>query len=242
MKELPTKYSPKKVEDKWYSRWVKDGYFHARVDSGKPPYVIVIPPPNVTSILHMGHAFNNTVQDILIRYKRKTGFEALWLPGTDHAGIATQAVVERDLMAKEKKTRHDLGRDKFIERVWEWKKLHGDAIINQLKILGCSCDWDRERFTMDEGLSEAVLQVFKQLYDKGLIYRGQRIVNWDPASGTALSDDEVDHKEIKVKTPMNISLLQPPVLKHCSAIRPLLFHLTMNQKSDWLAKRSLFLL
>ena len=198
-KEIEKIYDPKNVENKWYKKWVENGYFKARVNPDKKPYTIVIPPPNVTSILHMGHAFNNTIQDILIRYKRKTGFEALWLPGTDHAGIATQAVVERELKRTEKKSRHDLGREAFLEKVWEWKEHHGSTIIEQLKKMGCSCDWDRERFTMDEGLSNAVQEVFLRLYEKGLIYKGLRIVNWDPASGTALSDDEVDHKEISGK-------------------------------------------
>jgi valyl-tRNA synthetase len=197
--EIAKIYSPENVELKWYKKWEELKYFAADALSKKPPYTIVIPPPNVTARLHMGHAFNNTIQDILIRYKRKTGFEALWVPGTDHAGIATQAVVERDIKQNEGKSRHDLGREKFVERVWQWKEKHSDIITDQLKKLGCSCDWDRERFTMDEGLSDAVLDVFTQLYDRGLVYRGQRIVNWDPASGTALSDDEVDHKEINGK-------------------------------------------
>jgi len=197
--EIAKVYDPRQIEDKWYSAWLKNKYFKARVNPDKKPYTIVIPPPNVTAVLHMGHAFNNTIQDILIRYKRKNGCEALWLPGTDHAGIATQAVVERDLREKENKSRHDLGREKFVERVWKWKEEHGEQIIRQLKKMGASCDWDRERFTMDEGLSHAVQEVFIRLYGKGLIYKGQRIVNWDPASGTALADDEVDHKEINGK-------------------------------------------
>lgn len=197
--EIAKLYDPKNVEEKWYDNWLENKFFAADAKSSKPPYTIVIPPPNITAKLHMGHAFNNTLQDILIRYKRKTGFETLWLPGTDHAGIATQAVVERDLKDVEGKSRHDLGREKFVERVWKWKKEHSDIIKNQLQKLGCSCDWDRERFTMDEGLTHAVLDVFEKFYEKGLVYRGQRIVNWDPASGTALSDDEVDHKEINGK-------------------------------------------
>ena len=192
-------YDPKNVEKKWYQNWLENGYFKASVNPDKKPYTIVIPPPNVTAKLHMGHAFNNTIQDILVRYKRKTGYEALWLPGTDHAGIATQAVVERHLKETENKSRHDLGREKFVERVWAWKKEHGSTIISQLKTLGCSLDWERERFTMDEGLSRAVQQVFIRLYEKGLIYKGQRIVNWDPASGTALADDEVEHKDVNGK-------------------------------------------
>jgi len=197
--EIAKIYNPENVENKWYKIWEEQKYFAASANSNRPPYTIVIPPPNVTARLHMGHAFNNTIQDILIRYKRKTGFEALWVPGTDHAGIATQAVVERDIKEKEGKSRHDLGREKFVERVWEWKEKHSNIITDQLKKIGCSCDWDRERFTMDEGLSNAVLDVFEKLYERGLVYRGQRIVNWDPASGTALSDDEVDHKEINGK-------------------------------------------
>lgn len=198
-REIEKIYNPNAVEDKWYDRWREKGYFHARVNRGKKPYTIVIPPPNVTDKLHMGHAFNNTIQDILIRWKRKAGYEALWVPGTDHAGIATQAVVERDLKKQENKTRHDLGRDAFLKRVWAWKEKHGNTITSQLKKLGCSLDWERERFTMDEGLSKAVQQVFIRLYEKGLVYKGLRIVNWDPASGTALADDEVDHKEVRGK-------------------------------------------
>ena len=197
-KDIAKVYDPKKVENKWYDFWLQKNYFHAEVDPSKKPYTIVIPPPNVTAVLHMGHAYNNTVQDILIRYHRKRGNSTLWLPGTDHAGIATQSVVEREL-AKEGKSRYDLGREKFVEKVWEWRKHHGSIIINQLKKLGCSCDWQRERFTLDEGLSRAVGEVFVRLYNKGLIYRGLRIVNWDPASATALADDEVDHKEVEGK-------------------------------------------
>ncbi len=193
-REIEKIYNPKRVEDKWYEKWMENGYFNANADSGKKPYVIVIPPPNVTAILHMGHAFNNTIQDILIRYKRKKGFEALWLPGTDHAGIATQNVVEKQL-ARENRTRHDLGRDAFVDRVWEWKHQYGSTIIRQLKKLGCSCDWRRERFTMDEGLSKAVLEVFVRLYEKGLVYKGRYIINWCPRCSTAISDEEVEHKE-----------------------------------------------
>jgi len=191
-------YDPKSVEKRWYETWLKDGCFNAEVNSEKKPYTIVIPPPNVTSVLHIGHAFNNTVQDIFIRYKRKNGFEALWLPGTDHAGIATQSVVERQLRG-EGLTRHDLGREKFVERVWEWKEQSGSTIIRQLKEMGCSCDWRRERFTRDEAYTHAVREVFIRLFDKGLIYRGQRIVNWDPQTATALSDEEVDHKDVNGK-------------------------------------------
>ncbi len=195
-KEIPKVYDPKKVENKWYDYWLQKRYFHAEVNPDKKPFTIVIPPPNVTARLHMGHAFNNTIQDILVRYHRKLGHETLWLPGTDHAGIATQSVVERELL-KQGKSRYDLGREKFVEKVWEWKEKHGSAIIHQLKMMGCSCDWERERFTLDEGLSNAVQEVFIRLYNKGLIYKGLRIVNWDPASATALADDEVEHKEVQ---------------------------------------------
>jgi valyl-tRNA synthetase len=187
-------YDPKSVEDKWYQYCLDNGVFHSEPREGVAPYTIVIPPPNVTDVLHMGHAYNNTIQDVLIRYKRMCGFETLWMPGTDHAGIATQNVVEREL-AKEGLTRHDLGREKFVERVWRWREKYGSAIIHQLKKLGSSCDWARERFTMDEGLSAAVLEVFVRLYEEGLIYRGNYIVNWCPRCRTALSDEEAEHRE-----------------------------------------------
>jgi len=192
---LPTVYDPKAVESKWYEYWLKQKYFHAEVEKDKKPYSIVIPPPNVTGSLHMGHALNNTLQDILIRWHRMLGDNTIWIPGTDHAGIATQVVVERDL-AKEGKTRHDLGREAFIERVWRWKEQYGNTIIKQLQRLGTSCDWDRERFTMDERCSRAVREVFVHLYEKGLIYRGNFIINWCPRCLTALSDLEVEHNEI----------------------------------------------
>ncbi|MBI5463789.1 MAG: valine--tRNA ligase [Ignavibacteriales bacterium] len=192
--ELSKVYSPKEVEDRWYAQWESRGLFNANVNKDKSPYTIVIPPPNVTGMLTMGHVLNNTIQDILIRWKRMQGFEACWIPGTDHAGIATQNAVEKSL-AKEGKNRHDLGREKFVERVWEWKEQYGGTIIRQLRKLGVSCDWRRERFTMDEGLSDAVKEVFVRLYDKGLVYRGKYIVNWCPFHQTALSDDEVDHSE-----------------------------------------------
>ncbi|MBR4949535.1 MAG: valine--tRNA ligase, partial [Clostridia bacterium] len=194
-KELPKNYNPGEIEERIYNTWVEKGYFHADSDSKKEPFTIVIPPPNVTGQLHMGHALDETLQDILIRYKRMQGFEALWIPGTDHAGIATQIKVEQELREKEGLTRYDLGREKFLERVWDWKKLYGDRIINQLKKLGSSCDWDRERFTMDEGCSKAVKEVFVNLYNKGLIYQGNRIINWCPNCQTALSDAEVEHVE-----------------------------------------------
>ncbi|MGB8992131.1 MAG: valine--tRNA ligase [Desulfobaccales bacterium] len=186
-------YDPLRIEAKWYRHWEELGLFHARADGAKPGYCIVIPPPNVTGSLHMGHALNNTLQDILIRFKRMDGYDALWMPGTDHAGIATQNVVERQLAA-EGKDRHALGRDAFIQRVWQWKAASGGHIITQLKRLGCSCDWTRERFTMDEGLSRAVREVFVRLYEEGLIYKGDYIINWCPRCQTALADLEVEHE------------------------------------------------
>ena len=194
MTELPPQYNPKDVEEPLYARWESEGLFHADVDRSRTPYTIVIPPPNVTGILHMGHALNNTIQDILIRFKRLQGDNALWIPGTDHAGIATQNVVEKAL-AKEGKRRQDLGREPFIQRVWTWKEQYGNTIIHQLKRLGAACDWRRTRFTMDEGLSEAVIEVFIQLYKKGLIYRGKYIINWCPRCQTALSNEEAPRQE-----------------------------------------------
>ena len=188
-------YEPGNVEEKWYAFWEKEQLFAAAESSSKPGYSIVIPPPNVTGVLHMGHALNNTMQDVLCRYRRLKGDNVLWMPGTDHAGIATQNVVERQL-AEEGLTRHEVGREKFIERVWEWKKKSGSAIINQLKSLGASCDWNRERFTMDAGLSTAVKKVFVQLYREGLIYQGDYIINWCHRCHTALADLEVEHKEL----------------------------------------------
>ena len=195
-KEYPTRIDPSEFEAELYKEWTDKKYFHADEHSEKPPYSIVIPPPNVTGSLHMGHALNNTLQDIMIRFHKLNGYETMWMPGTDHAGIATQNVVER-LLASEGTDRHALGREKFIERVWEWKAQSGGTIINQLKRLGCACDWDRERFTMDEGLSKAVRKVFVTLYKEGLIYRSDYIVNWCPRCHTALSDLEVEHEEIE---------------------------------------------
>ncbi|MEW6602736.1 MAG: class I tRNA ligase family protein, partial [Nitrospirota bacterium] len=195
---LDKRYSPKDIEKKWYDFWLQKGYFKAEAKSGKPSYCIVIPPPNVTGSLHIGHALDITLQDVLIRWKRMSGFNTLWLPGTDHAGIATQNVVEKALQSKGE-DRHKLGREKFIERVWEWKKLYGGTIINQLKSMGASCDWSRERFTLDEGLSKAVKEVFVRLYEEGLIYRGDYIINWCPRCHTALSDLEVEHEDVKGK-------------------------------------------
>ncbi len=189
------KYEPKQTEQKWYEFWEKNGYFHADENSEKPPFSIVIPPPNVTGSLHMGHALNNTLQDILCRFKRAKGYNVLWIPGCDHAGIATQNVVERELK-KQGKTKHDLGREEFLKTVWDWKEKYGKTIMMQLRKLGSSCDWQRERFTMDEGLSEAVKEVFVRLYKENLIYRGDYIINWCPRCHTALSDIEVEHREI----------------------------------------------
>ncbi len=186
-------YDPHRLENKWYEYWEAQGLFTARADGVKPPYCIVIPPPNITGSLHMGHALNNTLQDILIRYKRMQGSDALWMPGTDHAGIATQNVVER-MLAQEGRDRHQVGREAFITRVWQWKEESGGTIINQLKRLGCSCDWSRERFTMDAGLSRAVREVFVRLYEEGLIYKGDYIINWCPRCQTALADLEVEHE------------------------------------------------
>ena len=198
MKELTKAYDPKSVEEKWYSFWTNRNYFHADEAAGNATFSIVIPPPNVTGSLHIGHALNATLQDILARWMRMSGKNTLWVPGTDHAGIATQNVVERQL-AKEHVDRNILGREKFIEKVWEWKKEYGNRIIDQLKRLGASCDWDRERFTMDEGLSRAVREVFVTLYEEGLIYRGERLINWCPRCHTALSDIEVEHEDEKGK-------------------------------------------
>jgi len=194
--ELPKAYDPSRVEEKWYSFWIEKGYFHSEVDPSRKKFSVVIPPPNVTGSLHMGHALNNTIQDIFVRWKRMQGFNTMWLPGTDHAGIATQNVVERAL-AKEGLKKEDLGREKFLEKVWEWKEKYGGTIIRQLKRLGASCDWDRERFTLDEGLSRAVREVFVRLFREGLIYRGNYIINWCPRCGTALSDIEVEHEEVR---------------------------------------------
>ena len=194
MKELEKLYDPARVEDDIYAFWLNGGYFHTKADKNKKPYTIVMPPPNVTGQLHMGHAMDETWQDILIRYKRMQGYAALWVPGTDHASIATEAKVVAK-MKEEGLTKEMLGRDGFLERAWAWKNQYGDRIVSQLKKLGCSCDWDRERFTMDEGCSKAVLKVFKYLYDKDLIYRGERIINWCPHCKTSISDAEVEYED-----------------------------------------------
>ncbi|CAM5595291.1 valine--tRNA ligase [Streptomyces canus] len=192
--ELPTQYTPAEVEGTLYERWVEKGYFTADAKSDKPPYTIVIPPPNVTGSLHLGHAFQHTLMDALTRRKRMQGYEALWLPGMDHAGIATQNKVEQQL-AEEGKSRHDLGREEFVERVWQWKEEYGGRILGQMRRLGDGVDWSRERFTMDEGLSKAVLTIFKRLYEDDLIYRAERIINWCPRCLTAISDIEVEYQE-----------------------------------------------
>ncbi|MGF7186471.1 valyl-tRNA synthetase [Desulfitispora alkaliphila] len=193
-KNISTTYNPSEVETKWYEHWENSGYFTPSPDETKKPYTIVMPPPNVTGSLHLGHALDNTLQDILIRWKRLQGYSALWVPGTDHAGIATQARVEENL-SQEGISKYDLGREKFLDKVWDWKEQYGGRITRQLRLLGASCDWSRERFTMDEGCSDAVLEVFVQLYKKGLIYRGNRIINWCPKCQTTISDIEVEHKD-----------------------------------------------
>ncbi|GLV13804.1 valine--tRNA ligase [Alicyclobacillus hesperidum] len=196
-KSLSTVYDPRSVEKRIYAMWENGGYFQPRADIGKGAYSIVMPPPNVTGVLHLGHALDSTLQDIAIRYRRLAGYSTLWVPGTDHAGIATQARVEQSLKQEEGKTRHDLGRENFVERVWTWKQEYGGTITQQIRALGASCDWSRERFTMDPGLSKAVREVFVTLYEEGLIYRGNRIINWCPCCSTALSDIEVEHEEEK---------------------------------------------
>ncbi|MDY4125910.1 MAG: valine--tRNA ligase [Lachnospiraceae bacterium] len=193
-KELAKTYDPKQMEDRIYNTWVDKGYFHAEVDHSKTPFTIVIPPPNITGQLHMGHALDNTMQDILIRYKRMQGYNALWQPGTDHASIATEVKIIETLK-KEGIDKNDLGREKFLERAWEWKKEYGGRIINQLKKLGSSCDWERERFTMDEGCNKAVTEVFVKMHEKGWIYKGSRIINWCPVCNTSISDAEVEYEE-----------------------------------------------
>src|SRR5215468_11157311 len=191
--EIPKTYNPQEVEGRWYQWWESKGFFRADAHSHKPPFVLMMPPPNVTGSLHMGHMLNQTVHDVIVRRKRMQGFNTLWLPGMDHAGIATQNVVEREL-GKEGLTRHDLGREKFVQRVWQWKEQYGGIILKQIRRIGASCDWSRERFTLDEGLSRAVREVFVRLYEEGLIYRGKRLINWCPRCLTALSDLETVHE------------------------------------------------
>ena len=193
-KELEKNYNPAEIEQKLYDKWINKKYFHAEVDRSKKPFTIVMPPPNITGQLHMGHALDNTLQDILVRYKRMQGFDTLWVPGTDHASIATEAkIVEK--MREEGITKEEIGREKFLDRAWEWKKQYGGRIVAQLKKIGSSCDWDRERFTMDEGCNKAVKEVFVNLYNKGLIYRGERIINWCPKCLTSISDAEVEYED-----------------------------------------------
>ncbi|MBQ9994321.1 MAG: class I tRNA ligase family protein, partial [Clostridia bacterium] len=193
-KEIAKQYDPKEVEDKIYKMWEDGNYFHAVVDETKKPYTIVIPPPNITGQLHMGHALDNTLQDILIRWRRMQGRATLWLPGTDHASIATEAKIV-EAMKAEGLTKEGIGREAFLERAWEWKKTYGGRIVKQLRKMGSSCDWERERFTMDEGCSKAVNEVFNRMYEKGLIYRGERIINWCPHCKTSISDAEVEFEE-----------------------------------------------
>ncbi|NPV71901.1 MAG: valine--tRNA ligase [Firmicutes bacterium] len=195
-KGIPSVYDPAGVEEKWYRHWLDKHYFRAEVNADKQPYCIVIPPPNITGSLHLGHALNNTIQDILTRFHRMRGFETLWLPGYDHASIATHMKIE-EMLAKEGTNRYELGREKFLERAWAWKEKYGGTIVSQLKRMGCSCDWSRERFTMDEGCSRAVIEVFVRLYEKGLIYRGDYITNWCPSCRTVISDIEVEHEDVE---------------------------------------------
>src|SRR4051795_12328713 len=193
--DIPKQYDPKDAQDRYYPMWLERGYFHADPASGKPPYTIVIPPPNVTGALHLGHALNNTLQDILIRWRRMQGYDCLWMPGTDHAGIATQAVVEKSLLEEEKKTRHDLGREALVARIWVWKDEYEKRILSQLRLMGCSCDWDRTRFTLDEVCTRAVRRTFFNLFKAGKIFRGKRLVNWDTQLRTAVADDEIYYEE-----------------------------------------------
>src|SRR6185436_10896795 len=204
--EISKTYNPQEVEGRWYPLWESRGYFRADSKSSRPRFVLVMPPPNVTGSLHMGHMLNNTVHDVIVRRKRMQGFNTLWLPGMDHAGIATQNVVERELR-KEGLTRHDLGREKFVQRVWEWKQQYGGIILKQIRRIGSSCDWSRERFTLDEGLSRAVREVFVRLYEEGLIYRGKRLINWCPRCHTALSDLET----VPVPTDSKLYYIKYPV-------------------------------
>src|SRR6185437_15922019 len=195
--ELSSKYDPSAVEAQAYQVWLDEKCFHANPAAPGDPYTIVIPPPNVTGALHLGHAINTTQQDILVRLHRMNGFNTLWVPGIDHAGIATQAVVEKQLKENENKTRHDVGREGLIERIWAWKQQYGDRILSQLKRLGCSCDWDRTRFTLDDMCARAVRETFFKLFKDGLIYRGKRLVNWDTFLQTSISDDEIYHETVK---------------------------------------------
>src|SRR5437764_8615951 len=195
--ERPKAYEPKEAQQRWLDFWDECGYFHSRPEQNRKPFCIVIPPPNVTGALHMGHALNNTLQDVLIRWRRMQGYNALYMPGTDHAGIATQAVVERRLFEEEKKTRHDLGREALVQRIWQWKDQYESRILRQLRELGCSCDWARTRFTLDPICARAVRQTFFDFFKTGLIFRGKRLVNWDTQLQTAVADDEMYHETVK---------------------------------------------
>src|SRR5437867_9952746 len=195
--ELPRQYDPHAAQQRWLDFWEQQAYFHSRPDPNRQPYCIVIPPPNVTGALHMGHALNNTLQDVLIRWRRMQGYNALWMPGTDHAGIATQAVVERLIFQQEKKTRRDLGRDELVKRIWQWKDKYEARIIEQLKQLGASCDWQRRRFTLDPICVRAVRETFFRMFRDGYIYRGKRLVNWDTQLQTSVADDETYTEEVK---------------------------------------------
>ncbi|HZW34231.1 MAG TPA: valine--tRNA ligase [Isosphaeraceae bacterium] len=210
--DLPKQYDPQDAQRRGYALWLEQGYFHADPASGKPPYCIVIPPPNVTGALHLGHALNNTLQDVLIRWRRMQGYDALWMPGTDHAGIATQAVVEKRLLEEEKKTRHDLGRAALVERIWAWKDEYEARILSQLRLMGCSCDWDRTRFTLDEVCSRAVRRTFFNLFRAGKIFRGKRLVNWDTQLRTAVADDEIYYEEV----PGHLWTIQYPIADSAS--------------------------
>src|SRR5258708_2965395 len=194
--DLPKQYDPQEAQKKWLALWNEHGYFHSEPD-GRQPFCIVIPPPNVTGALHMGHALNNTLQDVLIRWRRMQGYNALYLPGTDHAGIATQAVVERRLREEEKKTRRDLGREELVRRIWQWKDQYEARILGQLRSLGCSCDWQRTRFTLDPICARAVRETFFKMFKDGLIYRGKRLVNWDTHLQTSVADEETYTEDIK---------------------------------------------
>ena len=221
-KELPKTYEPQEVEGKIYQAWMDAGCFHAKPNPDKKPFTIVMPPPNVTGQLHMGHAMDDSLQDMLIRYKRMQGYEALYLPGTDHAGIATQIKVEEELRKSEGVTRYDLGREKFLERVWDWKNKYGSRIVEQQRKLGISADWDRARFTMDDGCSKAVRETFCELYDKGLIYKGSRIINWCPHCTTALSDAEVEYVDKPghlwhIRYPLTLCLWEEKYYSGCRA-------------------------
>ena len=195
--DIPNRFDFTEAEPRIFEMWNSGGHFHSEPDPAKQPYTIVIPPPNVTGALHLGHALNNTLQDIMVRWKRMQGFNALWMPGTDHAGIATQARVEKRLKEIENKTRHDLGREKLVARIWDWKEEYEKRIVGQLQQLGSSCDWQRLRFTLDDMCARAVRHTFFDLFKKQLIYRGKRMVNWDTHLGTAVSDDEVESKKTK---------------------------------------------